>query len=138
MNYKIVARYIKNLDFNISKPEIFLSLAKDIAKYKFKIDITSNRFKDNIIEVQTKLSLEPKDKDFTTIKASVSYALLVEIDKDLKDKNELEQIILIEIPKKTYPDLRKTFIYIFEKSGFKEINIEQDIDFKKLYLSKKN
>ena len=64
MNYKIIAKYIKKLDFDISKPDKFFSLTKDISNYKFKIDIKSNRFKDNIIEVQTTLVLEPKDKNF--------------------------------------------------------------------------
>ena len=62
MSYKIIAKYIKKLDFDISKPDKFFSLTKDISNYKFKIDIKSNSFKDNIIEVQTSLELEPKNK----------------------------------------------------------------------------
>ena len=62
----------------------------------------------------------------------------MEIDKDLTDKKKLEEIILIEIPNKIYPELRKVFIFIFESSGFREIKIDQVVDFKKLYLSKKN
>ena len=61
MSYRIIARYIKNLSFNISKPEIFFSLSENISKYKFKVDIKSNSFKNNIIEVETTLSLEPKE-----------------------------------------------------------------------------
>ena len=60
MSYKIVAKYIKTLKFDITKPDKFFSLSKDISNYKFKIDIKSNRFKDNIIEIQTTLALEPK------------------------------------------------------------------------------
>tara|TARA_B100001564_G_scaffold148196_1_gene124496 strand:- start:381 stop:809 length:429 start_codon:yes stop_codon:yes gene_type:complete len=138
MNYKIIAKYIKALNFNISKPDKFVSLTKDISNYKFKIDIKSNRYKDNVIEVQTTLVLEPKDSNFDKIDALVTYSTLVEIDKDLTDKRRLEEIILIEIPNKIYPELRRVFIFIFESSGFREIKIDQVVDFKKLYLSRKN
>ena len=138
MNYKIIAKYIKTLNFNISKPDKFVSLTKDISNYKFKIDIKSSRYKENIIEVQTTLMLEPKNSNFDKIDALVTYSSLVEIDKDLTDKKRLEEIILIEIPNKIYPELRKVFIFIFESSGFREIKIDQVVDFKKLYLSRKN
>ena len=86
MNYKIIAKYIKTLNFNISKPDKFVSLTKDISNYKFKIDIKSNRYKENIIEVQTTLMLEPKVSNFDKIDALVTYSTLVEIDKNLTDK----------------------------------------------------
>ena len=63
---------------------------------------------------------------------------MVEVNKELTDKKKLEEIILIKIPTDIYPDLRKIFIYVFENSGFKEINIDEKVDFKKLYLSRKN
>ena len=138
MNYKIIAKYIKNLNFDISKPDKFFSLTKDISLYKFKIDIKSNRYKDNIIEIQTTLSLEPKDKNLDKINALVTYSTLVELDKNFTDKKKLEEIILIEIPNEIYPELRKVFIFIFENSGFREIKIDQNVDFKKLYLSRQN
>ena len=138
MSYKIIARYIKKLDFNISKPDKFFSLTRDISNYKFKIDIKSNSFKDNIIEVQTTLVLESKDKNLDKINALATYSNMVELDKNLTDKKKLEEIILIEIPNKIYPELRKVFIFIFENSGFKEIKIDQEVDFKKLYLSRRN
>ena len=138
MNYKIIAKYIKNLSFDISKPNKYFSLTKDISKYKFKIDIKSNRFKDNIIEVQTTLALEPKDANLDKINALVTYSTLVELDKDLTDKKELEEIILVKIPSEIYQELRKVFIFVFENSGFREIKIDPNVDFKKLYLSRKN
>ena len=138
MNYKIIAKYIKKLEFNLSKPEKFFSLTKDISNYKFKIDIKSNRFKENIIEVHTTLALEPKESKEDKIDALVCYSTLVEVDKELKDKKRLEEIILVEIPSETYPELRKTFIFVFENSGFRDIKIDENIDFKKLYLSRRN
>tara|TARA_Y100000591_G_C21781483_1_gene671333 strand:+ start:380 stop:796 length:417 start_codon:yes stop_codon:yes gene_type:complete len=138
MNYKIIAKYIKKLNFDISKPDKFFSLTKDISKYKFKIDIRSNRFKENIIEIQTSLSLEPKDENLDKINAQVTFSTLIELDKDFTDKNKLEEIILIDIPNGVYPALRKVFIFIFENSGFREIKIDPNVDFRKLYLSRKN
>ncbi len=138
MNYKIIAKYIKSLNFDISKPEKFFSLTKDISNYKFKIDIKSNRFKDNIIEINTTLALEPKDIYLDKIVALVTFSTLVELDKNFTDKKKLEEIILIEIPTKIYPELRKVFVFIFENSGFREIKIDPNVDFKKLYLSKQN
>ena len=138
MNYKVIAKYIKTLNFDISKPDKYFSLTKDISNYKFKIDIKSSRFKDNILEIQTTLSLEPKNSNLDKINALATYSTLVEIDKDLKDKKRLEEIILIEIPNEIYPELRKVFIFVFENSGFREIKIDANIDFKKLYLSRRN
>ena len=138
MNYKIIAKYIKNLKFDISHPNKFFSLTKDIANYKFKIDIKSNRFKNNILEVQTTLALVPKENILDKISALVTYSTLVELDKDFNDKKKLEEIILIEIPNEVYPELRKVFIFLFENSGFREIKIDPKVDFKKLYLSRKN
>jgi len=138
MSYKIIAKYIKKIDFDISKPDKFLTLTKNISNYKFKIDIKSNRYKDNIIEVQTTLNLVPKNEDIEYINALATYSILVELDKDLTDKKKLEEIILVKIPHEIYPELRKIFIYVFENSGFREINIDENIDFKKLYLSRKN
>ena len=138
MNYRIIAKYIKSLNFDISKPDKFFSLTKDITLYKFKIDIKSNRYRDNVIEVQTTLSLEPKNSNLDKINAIVTYSTLVELDKNFTDKKKLEEIILIEIPNEIYPELRKVFIFIFENSGFREIKIDQNVDFKKLYLSRQN
>tara|TARA_B100001778_G_C17985089_1_gene361038 strand:+ start:62 stop:478 length:417 start_codon:yes stop_codon:yes gene_type:complete len=138
MNYKVIAKYVKTLNFDISKPDKYFSLTKDISNYKFKIDIKSSRFKNNILEIQTTLSLEPKNSNLDKINALATYSTLVEIDKDLKDKKRLEEIILIEIPNEIYPELRKVFIFVFENSGFREIKIDANIDFKKLYLSRRN
>ena len=138
MNYKIIAKYIKTLNFDISNPGKFFSLSKDISKYKFKIDISSNRFKENIIEIQTALSLQPKDDKLDKINAQVSFSTLIELDKNFTDKKKLEEIILIEIPNAVYPELRKVFVFIFENSGFREIKIDPNVDFRKLYLSRKN
>ena len=92
MNYRIIAKYIKSLNFDISKPDKFFSLTKDITLYKFKIDIKSNRYKDNVIEVQTTLSLEPKNGNLDKINAIVTYSTLVELDKNFTDKKDWKKL----------------------------------------------
>ncbi len=91
MSYKIIAKYIKNLTFDLTKPDKFFSLTKDISSYKFKIDIKSSRFKDNILEVQTTLALVPKDSKLDPINAIVTYSTLVELNKDLTDKKKIRR-----------------------------------------------
>ncbi len=137
MTYKIVSKYIKNLKFEIGNPDIFFSLTNNISNYKFKIDIKSNSFRNNIVEIETTLSLTPKEIVNDKILASASLSVLAELEKDL-NKKELEEIILIKVPSESYPELRKVFIYTFETSGFRDINIDEKVDFRKLYLSRKN
>ena len=51
MNYKIIGKYIKELNFNIPNAKTFFLLSKDIANYKINVDIKSSQTKKNIIEV---------------------------------------------------------------------------------------
>ena len=60
MNYKIIGKYIKDLDFKIPNPKIFSLLSKNIANYKINIDIKSNQLKEKIIEVETSLNLNTR------------------------------------------------------------------------------
>ena len=90
------------------------------------------------MEIQTSLALEPKESNFERINALVTYSTLVELEKDFTDKKKLEEIILVEIPNQIYPELRKVFVFVFENSGFREIKIDPNVDFKKLYLSRQN
>ena len=139
MSYKIVAKYIQNLSFNIPNPKIFSLLSKNISDYKINIDIKSNQLKDNLIEVITTLNLTSSKKDdLEKIVTKIDYASIVEINKDVKDKSDIERIILIQVPTEIYPELRKLFVYIFEKSGFKEIKISESVDFQKLYDVRNN
>ena len=53
MSYKIIGKYIKDLEYKIPNPKIFSLLSKEISKYKINIDIKSNQIKEKIIEVDT-------------------------------------------------------------------------------------
>ena len=133
MNYKILAKYIKDLKFEIPNSKVFFLLAKDISNYKINIDIKSNQIKEKIIEVETTLSLNPTKNDFEKINIKITHASLVELENNNANKKELEEIILINVPEKIYSEIRQTFIFLFEKSGYKEIKIDKNVDFRKLY-----
>ena len=137
MNYKIIGKYIKNLNFKIPNAKTFFLLSKDIANYKINIDIKSEQIKEKIIEVRTTLNLQPTNEDFEKINTKIVFAAIIELSKDLNNKKDIEEIILIKVPASIYPELRKIFIFIFESSGFKEIKINEKIDFKKLYDMRK-
>ena len=137
MNYKIIGKYIKELNFRIPNTKTFFLLSKDIANYKINIDIKSNQVKKNIIEVLTTLNLKPTKNEFEKIKTEIVYSTIVELQKDKIEKNDIEKIVLVNVPSEIYSDLRKIFINLFENSGFKDIKISENVDFQKLYNMKK-
>ena len=138
MNYKVLGKYIKNLEFNVPNTKTFFLLSKDIANYKINIDIKSNQIKQNIIEVLTSLNLKPQKESIDKINTKIVLATIIEMDSQNIEKTELEKIVLIDVPSQIYGEIRKIFIGLFESSGFKDIKISEKIDFKKLYDLKKS
>ena len=138
MSYKIIGKYIKELDFKIPNPKIFSLLSKSISNYKINIDIKSNQLKERIIEVEISLNLTPIKDDLEKINTKIIYSTLIEINDNISDKKEIEKIILIDVPSKDYPELRTIFIFVFENSGFKDIKISNNVDFENLYNLKKS
>ena len=61
------------------------------------------------------------------------YTSIVEIDSSIKDKNEIEKIILCDVQNKIYNNLEKCFLNLLHNSGFSNIKLEKRIDFLKLY-----
>ena len=137
MSYRIIGKYIKELNFNIPNPKTFFLLSKDIANYKINIDIKSSQTKQNIIEVLTSLNLTPTKNNFETINTKIIYSTIVELEGDQPSKSEMEKIILIEVPTKIYPELRKIFVFLFENSGFKDVKISENVNFDNLYKMRK-
>ena len=110
MNYKIVGKYIKNLQFEIPNPKVFFLLEKNISNYKINIDIKSNQFKDKIIEVDTTLALHTNNNDFDKINTKIIFSTIVEIEGELTNKKALEEIILVKVPDEIYPEIRSLFV----------------------------
>ena len=137
MNFKIVNKFIKEINFKIPSVKTFIQLENKISDYNIKIDIKSSQVKDKILEVNTSLSLVPMNKLEDKIETNITYAAIIEFTGELPNKEELEKIILIKIPSELYTDLRKIFLNIFESSGFKGIKIGETVDFEKLYQQRK-
>ena len=136
MNYKIIGKYIKHLNFNIPNPKTFFLLSKNIANYKINIEIKSNQVKQNIVEVLTSLNLSPTKNDFDKIDTKIVYATIIELSNDKLEKKEIEKIILVDVPNKIYGELRSIFVHLFEKSGFKDVKISESVNFEKLYQTR--
>ena len=137
MNYKIIGKYIKELKFDIPSPKIFFLLSKDIANYKINIDIKSLQAKQNIIEILTTLSLNSDKQDQEKIKTQIIYSAIIELDNNKISKEEVEKIILVKVPSEIYQEIRSIFVFLFENSGFKDVKINESVDFEKLYRLKK-
>tara|TARA_Y100000590_G_scaffold108314_1_gene123158 strand:+ start:441 stop:866 length:426 start_codon:yes stop_codon:yes gene_type:complete len=138
LNYKIISKFIKDISFEIPNIETFTMLEKEISKYNLNFDIKSNKFKKNIIEVNTVLKLIPPSDIKNKMLTEINMCALVSLENinDSVDKKELEKIILIKVPTEVYPSLYKTFIYLFEQSGIKNIRIDKEVNFEKMYKEK--
>ena len=137
MNYRIIGKYIKDLEFKIPSPKTFFLLSKDIENYKINIDIKSNQVKENIIEILTSINLVPVKNEFEKINTKIVYATIIELIEKKIDKEQIEKIILVQVPSEIYSDLRRIFVNLFENSGFKDIKINEKVDFEELYKIKK-
>ncbi len=133
MNYKIIGKYIKNLNFSIPSSKSFFLLSKNISNYKINIDIKSNQVDKNIIEIILTLSLTPIKDDFEKINSKIEFSTIVQLTDSSISKNEIEKIVLISVPTEVYAELRKIFISLFENSGFRDVKINETVDFEKLY-----
>ena len=137
MSYKIIGKYIRDLNFKIPNPKSFFLLSKNISNYKINIDIKSNQVKQNIIEVLTTLNLNPVKNDFEKINAKVVFSSIIELQNEKIEKKEIERIVLVSVPSEVYSEVRKIFINLFEHSGFKDVKVNESVDFQKLYEMKK-
>ena len=138
MSYKILSQFIKDISFEIPSAQVFVMLEKEIKKYNLNFDIKSKQFKENIIEVNTILKLVPGDEVKNKMLTEINLTALVSLEKEFKDKKELEKIILVEIPTQVYPTLYDTFVYLFSQAGIKNISIEKNVNFEKMYNEKFN
>jgi preprotein translocase subunit SecB len=137
MSYKIISKFIKDVSFEIPNAKTFVMLEKEIKKYNLKFDIKSRPFKENIVEVNTVLRLEPSQDIKNKMLTEINLATLVTIEKDT-DKKKIEKIILVEIPTEVYPTIHETFIYLFKQAGVSNIQIAKEVNFQKMYDQKMN
>ena len=136
MSYTILSKFIKDISFEIPDAKTFTMIEKEISQYNLNFDVKSKPFKNNIIEVNTVLRLVPNENVKNKMLTEINMAALVSIDGGMDDKKKLEKIILIDVPQTIYPILYETFVFLFTKAGLKNISIEKEVNFEKLYNEK--
>ena len=136
--FKILAKYIKDISSETPDIETYLFVKENISKYQLNIDINSKALKNKLIEVNTTLKFEDKQSNEKKSYYEIVYASIVKIDDDVKEKKDLEKIILCDVPTAIYPDLEKSFLNLVHNSGHPDIKLEKKVDFKKLYNERFN
>ena len=137
-NFKILAEFIKDISSETPNVESYIYVKKNISKYQLNIDINSKPLKNKMIEVNTTLKFEDKEYNETKSYFEIIYASVVKIDESVKDKKELEKIILCDVQNKIYPNLEKAFLNLLHNSGYPGIKLDKKIDFTKLYKQRSN
>ena len=136
--YKILGKYIKDLSSETKDIETYLFVKENISKYQLGIDITSQALKNKMIEVNTTLKFEDKEESKKKAYFEIVFSTIVKVNDDVKEKEEMQEIILSDVQTQIYPDLEKSFLNLLHNSGYPEIKLEKKIDFKKLYNQRFN
>ena len=136
--YKIVSKYIKDMSSETPDIETYIFVKDYISKYQLNIDINSKALKDRMIEVNTILKFEDKQENKKKSYFEMNYSTIVEIDNEIKEKKELEKIILCDVQIEIYPELEKSFLNLLHNSGYPNVKFEKKIDFEKLYNQRLN
>jgi len=136
--FKILAKYIKDMSSETPDVETYLSTGNNMGKYQLDIDIKSIALKNKMIEVIITLKFQHKDSKVKKSHFEIIYAVAVKIDESIKEKKDLEKIVLCDVPNSVVSDIEKSFTDMMQNSGFSNIKLEKKIDFTKLYLERFN
>ena len=136
--YKILGKYIKDMSSETPNSETYIFVKDNISKYQLGIDINSKPIKNKMIEISTLLKFEDKGESAKKSYFEINYCTIVRIDDEVKEKKDLEKIILCDVQIEIYPDLEKSLLDLLHNSGFQEIKFEKKVDFEKLYNQKFN
>ena len=137
-SFKILAEFVKDISSETSDIQTYIFVKENILKYQLNIDINSKALKNKMIEVNTTLKFEDKEQNEKKSYFEIVYTSVVKVDDEIKNKKDLEKIILCDVQNKIYPNLEKTFLNLLHNSGFPEIKLEKKIDFNKLYTERFN
>ena len=136
--YKILGKYIKDLSSETPDIETYLYVKEYISKYKLGIDITTKALKNKMIEVDTKIKFEDQEKSKKKSYFEIVYSTIVKIDEIVKNKEELQKIILVDVQNDIYPDLEKSLLNVLHNSGYQNIKFSKKVDFEALYQKRFN
>ena len=136
--YKILGKYIKDMSSETPNSETYIFVKDNISKYQLGIDINSKPIKNKMIEISTLLKFEDKGESAKKSYFEINYCTIVKIDDEVKEKKDLEKIILCDVQIEIYPNLEKSLLDLLHNSGYQEIKFEKKVDFEKLYNRKFN
>ena len=136
--YKILGKYIKDMSSETPDIETFIFVKDYISRYQLNIDINSKALKDKMIEVNTIMKFEDKEKNKKKSYFEINYATIIKISDEIKEKKDLEKIILCDLQTEIYPDLEKALLDLLHNSGYNEIKFEKKVDFEQLYNQRLN
>ena len=136
--YKILGKYIKDMSSETKDIETYLFVKDRIAKYQLGIDITSKPLKNKLIEINTNLKFQDNEESDKKSLFEIIYSTIIKIDDEIKDKKELEKIILCDVQIEIYPELEKSFLNLLHNSGYPNIKFEKKVNFEELYNQRLN
>tara|TARA_A100001011_G_scaffold332272_1_gene359261 strand:+ start:3526 stop:3948 length:423 start_codon:yes stop_codon:yes gene_type:complete len=131
--FKILGKFIKDLSSETPDVETFLMVRERISNYQLGIDINSKALKEKMIEVNTTFRFEDKDDVKKKSFFEIIYSTIVKVNEEVKDKKELEKILLCDVQVKIYPDLEKALLDLLHNSGYPDVKFERKVDFEDLY-----
>ena len=136
--YKILSNYVKDMSSETPDVESFLFTKDNINNYELDIDISSKPLKNKLIEVNTNLKFQNKSKPDKKSYFEVIYASIVKIEESVKEKKELQKIILCDIQNEIYPRLEKILLNLLIDSGYPGVKFDKKVDFNQLFNEKFN
>jgi preprotein translocase subunit SecB len=137
-NYKILAKFIKDMSSETPDAETYIFVKDYISKYQLNIDINSKALKNKMIEVNTMFKFEDKEENQKKSYFEINFATIIKVDDEVQEKKDLEKIILCDTQIEIYSDLEKSFLNLIHNSGYPEVKFEKKIDFEKLYNQRFN
>ena len=137
-NYKILSKYIKDMSSETPDVETYIFVKEYISKYQLNIDINSKPLKNKMVEVNTIMKFEDKEKNKKKSYFEINFATIVKINDDVKEKRDLEKILLCDVQIEIYPELEKSFLDLLHNSGYPELKFDKKIDFEKLFSQRLN
>ena len=137
-NYKILGRYIKDMSSETPDLETYIFVRDNISKYQLNIDINSKALKNKMIEVNTIIKFMDKQENKKKSYFEINYSTIIKVDDEIKEKKDLEKIILCDVQIEIYSDLEKSLLDLLHNSGYPGVQFEKKIDFVKLYNQRSN
>jgi len=136
--YKILGKYIKDMSSETPNIETYIFVRDYISKYQLNIDINSKALKNKMIEINTILKFEDKQDNKKKSYFEINYSTIIKIEEEVKEKKDLEKIILCDVQTEIYPELEKSLLNLLHDSGYPNVKFEKKVDFEQLYTQRLN